>query len=241
MKQEYLVKKHNESLRGNIMTRSRTRAKSRVKNVFGLLLGIGAIGALLNSAFTSNPSPQTANNTQTPKKQEREARIAAANQKSQCEKALASYDPQRWHYTQSPDGPQSKWRSVDCATYSCSGYTGAKKDRVLQRSFGRVYNFLKTDEPNNSCSTNVHQFTCKFDRPKIDPLFLNRDINQVLKNIGVPEISGQLKTGLSLDRSRTYEYYYNDGHNIYVHVEDSWNKDCSYVTSITYSHYEYKE
>jgi len=223
------------------MKRSRTRAKSRVKNVLGLLLGIGAIGALLNSAFTSNPSPQTANNTQTPKKQEREARIAAANQKSQCEKALASYDPQRWHYTQSPDGPQSKWRSVDCATYSCSGYTGAKKDRVLQRSFGRVYNFLKTDEPNNSCSTNVHQFTCKFDRPKIDLLFLNRDINQVLKNIGIPEISGQLKTGLSLDRSRTYEYYYNDGHNIYVHVEDSWNKDCSYVTSITYSHYEYKE
>lgn len=215
------------------MKTTKTGAKTGFNNVLGLLIGIGVIGALLYSEFKSN-SP-----SQTPVKQEREAKIAAANQKSPCERALASYDPQRWHYTQSPDGPQSKWRSVDCAT-GCSGYTGATKDRVLQRSVGRSYIFLRTDEPNDRCSTNVHQFTCKFDRPKVDLSFLNRDINQVLKNIGVPEIIGQLKTGLTLDRSRTYEYDYGDGYYIYIHVEDSSNKDCSYITHITYGHYEYK-
>ena len=74
----------------------------------------------------------------------------------------------------------------------------------------------------------------------VDLSFLNRDINQVLTTIGVPEISGQLKTGLSLDRSRTYEYHYENGYYINIHVEDSWNKDCSYITHITYSRYEYK-
>ncbi len=215
------------------MTRIKTKPKSSINNLLGLLVGIGVIGALLYSEFKSNSSSQT------PKQQEREARITAAKQKSPCEQALASYDPKRWHYKQSPDGPQSKWRSVDCAT-GCSGYTGAKKDRVLQRSIGGSYIFFRTDEPNDSCSTNVHQFTCKFDRPKVDLSFLNRDINQVFKIIGVPEISGQLKTGLSLDHSRTYEYDYENGNYIYVHVEDSWNKDCSYITHITYGHYEYK-
>lgn len=216
------------------MKTTKTGAKTGFNNVLGLLIGIGVIGALLYSEFKSN-SP-----SQTPIKQEREARIAAANQKSPCERALASYDPKRWHYTQSPDAPESKWRSVDCATNNCSGYTGVKKDRVLQRSIGRAYIFYKTDEPNDSCSTNVHQSTCKFDRPKVDLSFLNRDINQVLTNIGVPEIAGQLKIGLSLDRSRTYKYHYENGYYIYIHIEDSWDKDCSYITRITYGRYEYK-
>jgi len=217
-----------------IMTEIKPKSESSFNNWLGLLVGIGVIGALLYSEFKSNTSSQT------PEQQKRDARIAAAKQKSPCEQALASYDPKRWHYTQSSDGPQSKWRSVDCAT-GCTGYTGAKKDRVLQRSVQEdFYNFLRTDEPNDRCSTNIHQFTCKFDRPKVDLLFLNRDINQVLENIGVPEISGQLKTGLSLDRSRTYEYDYGNGYYVYVHVEDSWNNDCSYITHITYGHYEYR-
>ncbi|WP_295389045.1 hypothetical protein [uncultured Thiodictyon sp.] len=173
-------------------------------------------------------------------KADRKAKTLTANQKSPCEQALASYDPERWHYTQSPDGPQSKWRSVDCAAYACPGYNGPKKGAASQRSFGRVYRFLRTDAPNNECSENIHQFTCKFDRPKIDASFLTRDINQILRKVDLPEIHGQLKTSHSFDRSRTYEYSYDDGSSIDVWAEDSWGKDCSYITSITYSRYEYK-
>lgn len=213
--------------------------KKSGKNAFGLIIALGAIGVIISNFFNSDPSPQ-ATSSAADKKNRREERIAAANKKTPCEQALASYDTQRWRYTQSPDGPQSKWRTVDCTRYSCPGYTGTKAGSVLERSFGRFYKFLRTDDPEDRCSTNIHQFTCKFDRPRVDPAFLSRDINQVLKHIGVPVISGQLELGLSLERSKKYEYNYNDGHKIYIHVEDSWLKDCSYITSITYSRYEYK-
>ena len=183
---------------------------------------------------------EQASPSQTSTKQEREARIAAYNQKSPCERALASYDPKRWHYTQSPDAHISKWRTVDCSTDNCSGYTGVKKGRVLERSIGRAYFFYKTDEPKDNYSTNVHHFTCKFDRPRVDLTFLNRDINRVLTHIGVPEISGQLKIHLSFDRKRTYKYNTENGYYIYIDIEDSWDKDCSYITHITHGHYEYK-
>jgi hypothetical protein len=151
-----------------------------------------------------------------------------------CGQTLASYNTDKWHSINFFNASMSKWMEINCARPGvCKTYTG-KKSNPHWKTVGDSYHFSRTDDKEDKCDTDLNNFTCKYEVPKFDPNRALEDVNQVLRTIGVPQVSSLKKA----DYMGIYSFDYDDGHELDVWVMDG---ECQHISSIGYSHKEYME